>query len=63
MTIGEGSTGVFANASHHANEWITTPLLLKYAEDCLKAVSVGGYIDGEQASRLFEGKKLFVSPL
>lgn len=63
MTIGEGSTGVFANASHHANEWITTPLLLKYAEDCLKAVSVGGYIDGEQASRLFEGKKLFVMPL
>ena len=63
MTIGEGSTEVFANASHHANEWITTPILLKYAEDCLKAVSVGGYIDGEQASRLFEGKKLFVMPL
>ncbi len=30
MKIGSGQTEVFFNASHHANEWITVPVLLKF---------------------------------
>ena len=36
VSIGEGETQVFYNAAHHANEWITTPVLLAFLEEyCL----------------------------
>ena len=46
IKIGTGEREVFYNAEHHANEWITTPVLLKFAEDYLKAYSEKGTIDG-----------------
>ncbi len=63
IIIGNGSTEVFANASHHANEWITTPVLLKYAEDCCIAIASNGTIDGTDANRLFSAKTLYILPL
>lgn len=36
VAVGEGQTQVFYNASHHANEWITTPVLMTFLEQyCL----------------------------
>ncbi|MCL2030607.1 MAG: M14 family metallopeptidase [Oscillospiraceae bacterium] len=32
LAIGEGRNEVLYNASHHANEWITTPVLMRFAE-------------------------------
>lgn len=32
LAIGEGQNKVMYNASHHANEWITTPVLVKFIE-------------------------------
>ena len=32
LTLGSGEPCVFYNAAHHANEWITTPLLLTFCE-------------------------------
>jgi len=63
LTIGTGEKKVFYNASHHANEWITTPVLLKFTEDYLKAVSSNGNIADRNARELFETKTLFVMPL
>lgn len=32
LSIGRGQNKVMYNASHHANEWITTPVLMKFIE-------------------------------
>lgn len=37
LTFGRGETEVFYNGSFHANEWITTPGLLKFMEDLSEA--------------------------
>lgn len=63
IVIGSGNTEVFVNAAHHANEWITTPVVLKYAEEYLLAFSSAGQIDGFDARTLFETKKLYIMPL
>ena len=49
LRLGTGENRVLYNAEHHANEWITTPLLLKFTED-LAAASVAG----EKTSRVME---------
>ncbi|MCL2357318.1 MAG: M14 family metallocarboxypeptidase [Defluviitaleaceae bacterium] len=33
FVIGEGAKSVLINAAHHANEWITTPLLFRFMEE------------------------------
>lgn len=63
LEMGAGSQHVFYNASHHANEWITTPLLLKYLEDYADAFATGGRIGGVAASRLYSGSMLHMVPL
>ena len=49
LTLGEGGTRVLFNAAHHANEWITTPLLLRYTELLARAAAFG---EPEAAARL-----------
>lgn len=63
LQIGEGEKEVFYNASHHANEWITTPLVLKFAERYADAVATGQNIGGQSAQNLFERITLYIVPL
>lgn len=63
LKIGSGEKKVFFNASHHANEWLTTPVLMKFSEDYLKAVANGGNISDRSAKELFESKTLYIVPL
>lgn len=63
LQIGEGEKEVFYNASHHANEWITTPLVLKFAERYADAVANGQNIGGQSAQNLFERTTLYIVPL
>ncbi len=37
LTMGSGTRRVLYNAAHHANEWITTPILLKFIEELAAA--------------------------
>ncbi|MCL2512277.1 MAG: peptidoglycan-binding protein [Oscillospiraceae bacterium] len=61
--IGGGNNEVFYNAAHHANEWITAPLLLKFIEDYANAYAAGESISDIPAKTLFEKTGLFVAPL
>lgn len=63
LWIGSGERQVFFNASHHANEWITTPLLLQFLEEYAAAYSTGSSVGGRSARELFEHTTLAVIPL
>lgn len=63
LTVGRGDKKIFVNASHHANEWITTPLALKYVEDYSISVQNAGYMSGAFAEYLYDKNKLYVMPL
>ncbi|MDR0315085.1 MAG: peptidoglycan-binding protein [Oscillospiraceae bacterium] len=63
IKLGKGTKQVFYNASHHGNEWITTPVLLKYAEEYAKAYSSGGQIYNLSANTLFNTVSLFMAPM
>ena len=41
LVIGNGPRKVIFSASHHANEWITSPVLLKFAEDLALGIQNG----------------------
>ena len=40
LTTGTGKRHVLFTAAHHANEWITTPVLLKFVEDFAQAMGI-----------------------
>lgn len=63
LQMGRGQRSVLYNGSHHANEWITTPLLMKFIEDYAAAVSAGGRIFGRDARQLFRRTQLYVVPM
>ncbi len=63
LKIGNGAKSVLYNASHHANEWITTPVLLKFLEDYAEAISQRGTIFGMDANVLFGRTQLYLVPM
>ena len=52
LVVGEGPRRVLYTAAHHANEWITAPVILKFAEELAHAVAEGGLIGGVDAREL-----------
>ena len=63
LTFGRGKTLALFNASHHANEWITTPVVLTFLEQYAAAVAAGGEIFGFSASALYESVCVSLVPL
>ena len=63
IRIGNGSKEVFYNASFHANEWITTPILMKFIEQYLLAYVNNSTIFGYSARNLFNSVSLYVVPM
>lgn len=63
LRMGNGATEVFYNASFHANESITTPLLLKFLEDYARAYVKGTDFHGVQTSELFSDYQLYLVPM
>lgn len=62
LSLGSGDNRVFYNASHHANEWITTPLLLRWCEELAGALASGGEIYGTPAAVLMNTARLYLAP-
>ncbi|MBQ7953389.1 MAG: peptidoglycan-binding protein [Clostridia bacterium] len=62
IKIGTGPVEVMYNATHHGNEWITTPLLLKFAEQYADAFANNGEIAGKSAKELYDTKTLYIIP-
>ena len=63
MTMGEGERHVLYTAAHHANEWITATLLLKFAEDLADAYETQGEISGVPARALLESTMIHLVPM
>lgn len=63
LRIGTGGTQVFYNASFHANENITTPVLLKFAEDYAAAYAQRGALYGVPAEELYTTYQLYLVPM
>lgn len=63
LQIGNGEKEVFYSASYHANENITTPVLLKFAEDYASAYAQDRDLYGESAAELFEEFRLYLAPM
>lgn len=63
LKIGNGKNRVFFNASHHANEWITTPMALKFTEEYSKAVNDAKNIGGINAELAFNNTTLYIVPM
>lgn len=62
LTLGTGSNRVLYSAAHHANEWITTPLLLRFVEQLARAEVEGGYVFSQSAEEMLRYATLFLVP-
>lgn len=64
LRMGNGSAEVFYSAAYHANEWITSPLLLKFAEEYAMAYAAGKSMgNGVSAETLMENYSLYILPM
>ena len=63
LVIGNGKRKVIYSGSHHANEWITTPVLLKFVEEYAEALQNGGEIFGVPASELAAKVTIYTVPM
>lgn len=63
LKLGNGPTEVSYNASFHANENITTPVLLKFAEELLDAYAKEKTYKDVYPEHLFEEFSLYLIPL
>lgn len=62
LTLGTGRNRVLYNAAHHANEWITIPLLLKFTEQLAAAYASGGLIFDQSAAEILSYAAVCIVP-
>ena len=63
LVLGNGPRKLLLSASHHANEWITTLILLKYAEELCLAYTRQAEFDGTSAQALLDTVTLYMVPM
>lgn len=63
LVIGNGPRKVIYSAAHHANEWITASVILKFVEDFAEALAHGGEIFGIAASHLAAKATIYTVPM
>ena len=63
LVIGNGPRKVIYSASHHANEWITSLVLLKFAEELAQAIAENGVIFGVEAQKIANTATIYMVPM
>lgn len=63
LVLGDGPRKVLFTAAHHANEWITSLILLKFAEDWAQAIATRGSIGGRDAVTLARQTTVYMIPM
>lgn len=63
IKIGIGKKEVFYNASFHANEWITTPVLMKFVEEYAIQYLINGKLNEFSARELYNSVSLYIVPM
>ena len=63
IRFGKGKKEVFYSASFHANEWITSSLLMKFMKELCLAYISNSTIYGYNAASLFSSVSLYIVPM
>ena len=63
LRLGVGPNRVSFNAAHHALEWITSPLLMKFTEEFLKAYARNETIGGYNPRTIWNESSIFLVPM
>lgn len=63
IIIGQGNKRVHMNGSFHANEWITTPILMQFLNEYLLALTNGTQIRGIHMDILYRQNMLSIVPM
>lgn len=63
IRLGKGDRAVSYNGSHHANEWITTPVLMKWIEEYLKSYVKKETLSGYDVVELWDDVTIDIVPM
>jgi len=63
LVIGNGPRKVIFSAAHHANEWITSLVLLKYAEELAEAIQNQTQFYGRDAQAIRDRVTIYMVPM
>ena len=63
IRIGTGPKEVFYSSSIHANEWITSPVIMKFIENLSLAYVNDGYIYGYLARNILRDTSIYIVPM
>ena len=63
IKLGTGKKQIFYSASIHANEWITSPILMKFVEDYCKAYVNNEKLYNYSIKNIFNNCSIYIMPM